>query len=87
MKTIGLHLSFSVILLLKTVYSLETVSSDIVVKNVDRQVDISSQLTKIASKLTIENSGKSTLKSFLFSVEPQFKKLVAFVGAQVFMNP
>lgn len=84
---ITIRISFAVILLLKTVYTLETVSSDVVVKNVDRQVDISTQLTKIASKLTIENSGKSTLKSFLFSVEPQFKKLVAFVGAQVFIKP
>lgn len=63
--------------------ALDAISSDIVIKNADRQIDISSQLAKIATKLTLENTGKSPVKAFLYSVEPQLKKLVAFVGSQV----
>ncbi|XP_046683972.1 dolichyl-diphosphooligosaccharide--protein glycosyltransferase subunit 1 [Homalodisca vitripennis] len=65
------------------VLSLESINSDIVIKNADRQIDISSQLVKILNKLTIENTGKSVVKTFAYAVEPQFKKLVSFVGAQV----
>jgi len=69
--------------LCRNVISVETISSDILIKNVDRQIDVSSQLAKITNKLVLENSGKSALKTFLYAVEPQFTKLVAFVGAQV----
>lgn len=80
MKTVLLCL---VSVFLQTISSAEVINPDISIKNVDRQVDISSQLAKITSKFTIENSGKSSVKSFLYAVEPQFKKLVAFVGAQL----
>lgn len=64
-------------------FALDSISSDIVIKNADRQIEISSQLAKITLKLTLENTGKSPVKAFLHSVEPQFRKLVAFVGSQV----
>ncbi|KAF6214963.1 hypothetical protein GE061_009708 [Apolygus lucorum] len=55
---------------------------DIVVKNVDRSVDISTQLVKISSKIQLENTGKSPVGKFLFSVEPNVKEQVAFISAE-----
>lgn len=74
-----------VIFSLQNALSFELISSDVIIKNVDRQVDVSTQLAKITSKLTVENTGKSAVKTFIYAVEPQFKNLVAFIGAQVCM--
>ncbi|XP_041975854.1 dolichyl-diphosphooligosaccharide--protein glycosyltransferase subunit 1 [Aricia agestis] len=60
----------------------DTISPDIKIKNVDRYIDISSQLVKIVSKLTLENSGKTLLKSFLLTVEGDKKENLAFIGAK-----
>lgn len=62
----------------------ETINSDVVLKNVDRSIDISSQLAKIVHKTTVENIGKSPVKNFLFAFEPQSNSIskVAYVGAQ-----
>lgn len=62
--------------------NVDTVSSDIKLKNVDRTIDISSQLVRISSKLTLENTGKSPVKSFLLSIESSAKGNLAFVGAK-----
>lgn len=61
---------------------LETINKDIVVKNVDRSLDLSTQLAKFAHEITIENSGKNPVKSFLFVIERQLKDNVAYVDAQ-----
>lgn len=58
------------------------ISNDIKLKNVDRTIDISSQLVKITSKVTLENIGKSPVKSFLVAVEPAVKGNLAFIGAK-----
>ncbi|XP_054279640.1 dolichyl-diphosphooligosaccharide--protein glycosyltransferase subunit 1 [Macrosteles quadrilineatus] len=63
--------------------SSEVINPEIVIRNVDRQIDVSSQLAKIICKLTVENAGKSPVKSVLYAVEPQFKQLVSFIGAQL----
>ncbi|XP_004932409.1 dolichyl-diphosphooligosaccharide--protein glycosyltransferase subunit 1 [Bombyx mori] len=62
--------------------SVDTISSDIKLKNVDRTVDISTQLVKVVSKIVLENSGKSSVKHFLFAVEEAAKNNLAFIGAK-----
>lgn len=62
--------------------SVDTISSDIRFKNVDRTIDISSQLVKITSKLTLENTGGTPVKNFLLAIEEFAKNNVAFVGAK-----
>lgn len=62
--------------------SVDNISSDIKLKNVDRTIDISSQLVKITSKITLENAGKSPVKSFLLAVEESAKNNLAFIGAK-----
>lgn len=62
--------------------SIDSISSDVKWKNVDRTIDLSTQLLKISTKITLENSGKSPLKSFLIAVEPSSKNHLAFIGAK-----
>ncbi|KAJ2940658.1 hypothetical protein O0L34_g14764 [Tuta absoluta] len=62
--------------------NVDTVSSDIKLKNVDRTIDISSQLVKISAKITLENTGSSPVKQFLLAVEPSLDKNLAFIGAK-----
>lgn len=62
--------------------NVDNISSDIKLKSVERTIDISSQLVKIASKITLENIGKSPVKSFLIAVEASSKNNLAFIGAR-----
>lgn len=80
-------LRFSFIFLLYIVINcasvnVDNISSDIRLKNVDRSIDISSQLVKITSKITLENTGATPVKNFLIAVEEFAKKNVAFIGAK-----
>lgn len=59
------------------------VNSDIVIRNVDRSIDISTQLAKILCKITVENNGKNDVKNLLFAVQPQIKSKVVYIAAQV----
>ncbi|XP_014247750.1 dolichyl-diphosphooligosaccharide--protein glycosyltransferase subunit 1 [Cimex lectularius] len=56
---------------------------DILVKNADRLIDVSSQLCKVAIKLQIENVGKSPVNKFIFSLDPVFKPKLAHISAQL----
>ncbi|XP_013188708.1 dolichyl-diphosphooligosaccharide--protein glycosyltransferase subunit 1 [Amyelois transitella] len=60
----------------------DTVSSDVKLKNVDRTVNIASQLVRITSKITLQNDGKSPLRNFLVAVEASQKSNLAFIGAK-----
>ncbi|KPJ09440.1 Dolichyl-diphosphooligosaccharide--protein glycosyltransferase subunit 1 [Papilio machaon] len=62
--------------------SVDTISDDIRLKNVDRHIDISSQLVKITSKITLENAGQKPAKNFLYAVESTAKNNLAFVGVK-----
>ncbi|XP_075992622.1 dolichyl-diphosphooligosaccharide--protein glycosyltransferase subunit 1 [Anticarsia gemmatalis] len=62
--------------------TVDNISSDIKIKNVDRTIDISSQLVKITSKITLENTGGSPVKSFLLAAEDNAKNNIAFFGAK-----
>ncbi|XP_050343635.1 dolichyl-diphosphooligosaccharide--protein glycosyltransferase subunit 1 [Nymphalis io] len=80
-------IQFSVLLLLYIAIqcgslNVDTISNDIKIKNVDRSIDISSQLVKITSKLTLENTGKVPVKNFLLSVEGAAKRNLAFISAK-----
>uniref|UniRef100_A0A8D8M298 Dolichyl-diphosphooligosaccharide--protein glycosyltransferase subunit 1 n=1 Tax=Cacopsylla melanoneura TaxID=428564 RepID=A0A8D8M298_9HEMI len=57
------------------------VNQDIVFKNVDRVVDISTQITKINYKVVLENTGSKNVDSFEFALEPATSKGVAYFSA------
>ena len=44
-------------------------------------MDMTTQLVKLQHKMVIENQGKGAVKSILFSVDPELKDKVAFIGA------
>lgn len=51
--------------------------------NVEREVDLTSQLVKITTSYTLENTGKQDIKSFLIAFEPSTSKQLSFIGASV----
>lgn len=57
--------------------------SELVNSKLDRNIDIASQLVKILIKLTLENTGKSPVSSFLYALEPNSKPNLSFIGASV----
>ncbi|XP_013175793.1 PREDICTED: dolichyl-diphosphooligosaccharide--protein glycosyltransferase subunit 1 [Papilio xuthus] len=62
--------------------NVDTISNDIRIKNVERHIDISSQLVKITSKITLENAGQKPVKNFLYAAESTTKNNLAFVGVK-----
>lgn len=54
---------------------------ELTILQVDREIDMSSQLVQIINKLKVENTNASPTKTLLFTVEPQHKSHVAFFGA------
>ena len=63
--------------------AVETVNGDVVVDTVERSIDISSQLVKINTKLTLTNNGKGAISGFHYGLEEAAKAKLAFIGATV----
>lgn len=63
--------------------AVETVSKELMVTNVERSIDIASQLVKINTKLTLSNEGQSALKFFHFTVEEGAYDKTSYIGASV----
>lgn len=61
----------------------DTINPSVVISKVERKIDISSHLVKSASSLTVENTGKSGIKSFLYAIEPSLQKYLSFIGASI----
>uniref|UniRef100_A0A8D8WKG3 Dolichyl-diphosphooligosaccharide--protein glycosyltransferase subunit 1 n=2 Tax=Cacopsylla melanoneura TaxID=428564 RepID=A0A8D8WKG3_9HEMI len=58
------------------------INPDIVIKNVDRNIDMSSQIVKIQYKYTVTNMGDNIIKSLALSTDAEFKKHMAYISAQ-----
>ena len=63
--------------------AVETASKDLMVTNVERSIDISTQLVKVNTKLTLSNEGQSALKFFHFTVEEGAYDKTSYIGASV----
>ncbi|XP_075552189.1 dolichyl-diphosphooligosaccharide--protein glycosyltransferase subunit 1 [Dermacentor variabilis] len=61
----------------------DVVSSSLVNTNVDRNVDLQSQLVKISTKITAENKGSSPVKYYHIALTGEEKHHLAFVGAGI----
>ncbi|XP_015606406.1 dolichyl-diphosphooligosaccharide--protein glycosyltransferase subunit 1 [Cephus cinctus] len=57
------------------------VEPELVLKNVERNIDLQSQLTKITTKVVLENGGKSPMRSFLFAIDDKQKEGLSYIGA------
>ncbi|XP_071784310.1 dolichyl-diphosphooligosaccharide--protein glycosyltransferase subunit 1-like [Asterias amurensis] len=58
----------------------EKINADLVNVNVERTVDLVSQLVKVNSAITLRNDGSSAVKSFLVAVEPKKAAFLSFIG-------
>ncbi|CAG9862983.1 unnamed protein product [Phyllotreta striolata] len=70
------------LLLLATAFAAEEVNTYLIFKNVDRSIDLTSQLVKITSTITLENAGKDAIKNFLVVDEPKANGKVAYRGVK-----
>lgn len=57
---------------------------EIINKNVDRNIDISTQLVKISQKILIEHAGKKTFSSYSFIVPEKDHANLAFISVKDF---
>lgn len=61
----------------------DVIDNNLVISKVERKIDIATHLVKTDTIITVENKGSSSVRSFLFAVEPSLKKNIAFVKATV----
>jgi len=73
----------ALVLALLALATADTINKDIVNKKIDRKIDISTQLVKISSKVTLENAGSASVKSFLLPLTTAEKAHLSFINAQV----
>ncbi|KAF2905395.1 hypothetical protein ILUMI_00784 [Ignelater luminosus] len=62
--------------------TLNIANSDIINKNVERVIDLSSQLVKISATITLENTGKNTESSFLVILEPNTLRNLSYISVK-----
>ncbi|KFM78242.1 Dolichyl-diphosphooligosaccharide--protein glycosyltransferase subunit 1, partial [Stegodyphus mimosarum] len=55
--------------------------AELINNKLDRNIDIASQLVKVLIKLTLENTGKSPVSTFLYALDPGTKPHLAYIGA------
>lgn len=60
----------------------DTINPKIIFENVDRSIDLSSQIAKIVNKITVKNDGTSSVNYILFTTGEQ-KPSAAFLLAQI----
>ncbi|KAL0132295.1 hypothetical protein PUN28_000228 [Cardiocondyla obscurior] len=62
----------------------DVVDTDLVVRSVERHIDLQSQLTKVTTRIVIDNSGKDrAVQNFLFCLDDAQTKSVSYVAARV----
>ncbi|XP_011310619.1 dolichyl-diphosphooligosaccharide--protein glycosyltransferase subunit 1 [Fopius arisanus] len=66
---------------LTIIFALEEFNTEIVLKNVDRTIDVQSHLTKITTKLVVENTGKTPIKYFYYAMESEKNRALSYIGA------
>eukprot|EP00096_Caligus_rogercresseyi_P014674 TRINITY_DN718_c0_g1_i1.p1 TRINITY_DN718_c0_g1~~TRINITY_DN718_c0_g1_i1.p1 ORF type:complete len:600 (-),score=215.11 TRINITY_DN718_c0_g1_i1:225-2024(-) len=58
----------------------ESIADGLVIKSLDRVIDLNSQLVKITSKLTLENNGKGSVDTFLVSLPAGIAPRLAYIS-------
>lgn len=59
----------------------DSINADLVNKNVQVTVDILTHLPKVTANIVLENTGKTSVRSFLYAVDPALKDKLTFIGA------
>lgn len=58
-------------------------NSKLVINEVSRKIDLSTQLAKVSTSVTLENAGDSSVGYFHLAIEPSLVDKLAFVGVTV----
>nr|DAA34566.1 TPA_exp: oligosaccharyltransferase alpha subunit [Amblyomma variegatum] len=61
----------------------DVISSSLQNTNVDRNVDLQSQLVKVSTKITAENKGSTPIKHYYVALTGEEKHHLAFIGAGI----
>lgn len=69
-------------LFLTYVAALERINNQLVIKNVERSIDLTSQLVKITATITLENTGKDPIRNFLIVQEPKIVGSIAYLNVK-----
>ena len=73
----------SAVLVVCFTVSQDTVNADLVNVEVKRTVDLTTHIVKISSSVTIENTGKSAEKYFIYAVDDALSDRLSYIGALV----
>ncbi|XP_055342822.1 dolichyl-diphosphooligosaccharide--protein glycosyltransferase subunit 1-like [Paramacrobiotus metropolitanus] len=73
----------SILFFAATVFSQDTINNAVVVSEVERTLDASSQLIKLIEIITLETAGGSSTSSFLYFIEPTLQDRLAHIDARV----
>ena len=57
--------------------------ADLVNTKVERTIELTSNVAHINHVISVENKAASAVKSYLFVVEPEHAKILAYIGAKV----
>ena len=74
---------FCSIFLLYAVLSRDSINNDVVNTIVKRKIDISTQLVRITSTITIENTGKSPVSTYTFTLDNELEAQLSFIRVSV----
>lgn len=58
-------------------------NSKLVISEVSRKIDLSTQLAKVSTSVTLENGGDSSVGYFHLAIEPSLVDKLAYVGVTV----
>lgn len=84
MNPVSLRLAaVAALLLASSILGKDDINSKLVISEVSRKIDLSTQLTKVSTSLTLENGGDSSTGFFHLAIEPPLEDKLAFVGVTV----
>jgi len=71
------------LLLASCILGKDDFNSKLVISEVSRKMDLSTQLAKVSTSVTLENAGDSSVGYFHLAIEPSLVDKLAFVGVTV----
>ncbi|XP_022300002.2 dolichyl-diphosphooligosaccharide--protein glycosyltransferase subunit 1-like [Crassostrea virginica] len=80
-----LHLiiGLTVIFCIECAVRQSSIDSSIINSKVERKIDVATHLVKMTTSITLENTGKSPIKSFLYALEPSLQNYLSFISATI----
>ncbi|KAK7604615.1 hypothetical protein V9T40_005801 [Parthenolecanium corni] len=65
------------------IYTCGLSNATLKITNVDRLIDISSQIVKVTNKISFQNAGRDSVSNFIFTLDPAFADNVAVIKGHV----